>query len=229
MDDKLFYMYLLNQKSYQKSAWSGLFKMPPMILASLIVGILSTVGMMVLTILAPQSKWIAVALALAALSMFSLYFSIEHFQITRSNERFSEYCDYCAKLNTWLSNFNINSKEKVTAIQQRISVKAEKLRNSTEKSMDGVSKWLQGFAMPIAIAVISAVIGGTDTSNEKFAWSFVAIILFAFAGCIIWFGAKALNFTSKRKVEQLEYFASDLQGILDTQYEDGIGNANKLS
>ena len=50
----------------------------------------------------------------------------------------------------------------------------------------------------------------------------IIIMIFALSWYLCSVGAKMLTHRGKRKIEQLECFASDLQGILDTQFEGGI-------
>lgn len=85
-----------------------------------------------------------------------------------------------------------------------------------------VDKWLQGFATPVVISVVTAVIAGHNATEEKIATTVILFIVSALVWYLCWVGAKMLNYNSKRKVKQLECFASDLQGIIDTQFEGGI-------
>ena len=72
------------------------------------------------------------------------------------------------------------------------------------------------------LAVVTAVVSGEDASKEKYTMTFFVVLVFTLVWYLCGIGAKLMNLNSKRKVEQLECFASDLQGILDTQFDGGI-------
>lgn len=222
MEDKLFYAYLKYQKDSMRNAWSNLLKLHWTVLLPFGISIISTLSTLALTLVSPLcgKNWISVAVM--ALSYFVLIHTTESFQIKRSHEKFAEYCDYCAEMKIWLAEFSIDSREKIASVKERISRKISDIRNTHEKGTTSVDKWLQGFATPVVIAVITTVIAGKNATEEKIATTVIVIMIFALAWYLCSVGAKMLNYNSKRKVEQLECFASDLQGILDTQFEGGI-------
>ena len=160
-------------------------------------------------------------MAVMVISYIVLMHMAESFQINRSHEKFAEYCDYCAEMKLWLAGFSIDSKEKIASIKDRISGKISDITSSHEKGTAGMDKWLQGFAIPIVLAIITTGIAGEDATEEKVAMTCVIVLVFALTWYLCSVGAKMLNFNRKRKIEQLECFASDLQGILDTQFEGG--------
>lgn len=222
MEDKLFYAYLKYQKDSLRNAWSNLLKLDWRVLLPFAISITSTVSTLVLTLVSPLCSWNWISVAVMASSYIVLMHTTEDSRIKRSHEKLVEYCDYCAEMKIWLAGFLIDSKEKIVCIRERILGKISNIRNAHEKSTAGVDKWLQGFATPVVIAVITAVIAGEDATEEKIVTTVTVIMLFASVWYLCSVGAKMLNFNGKRKVEQLECFASDLQGILDTQFEGGI-------
>lgn len=222
MEDKLFYAYLKYQKDSMRNAWSNLLKLHWRVLVPFAISIISTVITLVLTLVSPLCGWNWISVAIMVLSYIVLMHTTEDFQIKRSHEKFVEYCDYCAEMKIWLAGFSVDSKEKTASIRERILGKISNIRNAHEKSTAGVDKWLQGFATPVVIAVITAVVAGENATEEKIVTTVIVIMIFALAWYLCSVGAKMLNYNSKRKVEQLECFASDLQGILDTQFEGGI-------
>lgn len=222
MEDKLFYAYLKYQKDSMRNAWSNLLKLHWRVLVPFAISIISTVITLVQTLVSPLCGWNWISVAIMVLSYIVLMHTTEDFQIKRSHEKFVEYCDYCAEMKIWLAGFSVDSKEKTASIRERILGKISNIRNAHEKSTVGVDKWLQGFATPVVIAVITAVVAGENATEEKIVTTVIVIMIFALAWYLCSVGAKMLNYNSKRKVEQLECFASDLQGILDTQFEGGI-------
>lgn len=222
MEDKLFYAYLKYQKDSLRNAWSNLLKLHWTVLLPFGISIISTLSTLALTLVSPLCGWNWISVAVMSLSYFVLMHTTESFQIKRSHEKFAEYCAYCAEMKMWLADFSIDSREKIASVKERISEKISDIRTTHEKGATNVDKWLQGFATPVVIAVITAVIAGENATEEKIATTVIVIMIFALAWYLCSVGAKMLNFNSKRKVEQLECFASDLQGILDTQFEGGL-------
>lgn len=222
MEDKLFYAYLKYQKDSMRNAWSNLLKLHWTVLLPFGISIISTLSTLALTLVSPLCGWNWISVAVMSLSYFVLMHTTESFQIKRSHEKFAEYCDYCAEMKLWLAGFSIDSKEKIASIKDRISGKISDITSSHEKSTAGMDKWLQGFATPIVLAIITTVIAGEDATEEKVAMTCVIVLVFALTWYLCSVGAKMLNFNRKRKLEQLECFVSDLQGILDTQFEGGI-------
>lgn len=222
MEDKLFYAYLKHQRDSMRNAWSNLLKLHWTVLLPFVISLVSTVSTLVLTLVFPLCGYNWISVAVMALSYIVLVHSADSFQIKRSHEKFVEYCAYCAEMKAWLKEFSIDNKEKIESIQGRISMKIAGLSNACEKNTEGFNKWLQGFATPIVIAIVTAVAAGEDVTEEKIAIAVIVIMLLALAWYLCCIGAKMVNFNSKRKAEQLECFASDLQGILDTQFDGGI-------
>ena len=222
MEDKLFYAYLKYQKDTKRNAWSNLLNLHWTVGVPFAISIASTISTLVLTFVSPLSGWQWISVTLMALGCIVLAYSTENFQIKRSHEEFVGYCEYCAEMKAWLEGFSIDNKEKTEKILARISAKTASLRNSCKKNTEGIAKGLQGFVIPIVLAIVSAVIAGEDATEEKFAMTFIVVLLFALSWYLCSIGAKMMNFDTKKKAEQLECFASDLQGILDTQFEGGI-------
>ena len=222
MEDKLFYAYLKYQKDSMRNAWSNLLKLHWTVLLPFGISIISTLSTLALTLVSPLCGWNWISVAVMSLSYFVLMHTTENFQIKRSHEKFVEYCDYCAEMKIWLAEFSIVSRERIVSVKDRISGKISDIRTTHEKGATSVDKWLQGFATPIVIAVITAIIAGENATEEKIATTIIVIVIFALTWYLCSVCAKMLNFNSKRKVEQLECFASDLQGIIDTQFEGGL-------
>ena len=222
MEEKLFYAYLKYQKDSVRKAWSNLLKMHWSVLLPFAVSIAATVSTLILTFVNPLCSWNWISVAVMVLAYIVLMHTSENFQIKRSHEKFLDYCEYCREMKTWLKGFSIDNKEKLVSIKKRILIKISTLRNNHKKSAEGINKWLQGFATPIVLAIITAVIAGENATEEKIAMTVIIIMIFALTWYLCSVGAKMLNHRGKRKIEQLECFASDLQGILDTQFEGGI-------
>ena len=229
MEDKLFYAYLKYQKDSLRNTWSNLLKLPWGILLPFAASVVFTVVTLVLTLISPLCGWNWISVAVMALSYIVLAHTTEDFQINRSQEKFEEYCEYCAEMKNWLAGFSIDSKEKITSIKDRISEKISTIRGADERSVAGMDKWLEGLAIPIVLAVVTTIIAGENATQDKVTLTIIIVLVFA----LVWFLSgvflKMLNFNRKRKVEQLECFASDLQGILDTQFEGGIAYQGETS
>ena len=227
MEDKLFYAYLKYQKDSKRNPWSNLLKLHWTVSLPLAISIASTISTLVLSLVSTLSGWNCISVVVMILGYIVLMHTTEIAQIKRSHEKFLEYCEYCSKLKDWLADFSIDSKEKVSIVHGRIIIKINELRKNNSHTAEGVNKWLQRFAIPIVLAVVTAVVSGEDASKEKYTMTFFVVLIFTLVWYLCSIGAKLMNCNSKRKVEQLECFASDLQGILDTQFDGGIAYREK--
>lgn len=222
MEEKLFYAYLKYQKDGRKSAWSNLWKLHWPILVLFSISIASTITTLVMSLTPALNQWSWIAMIVMVISNLVFMYTTESFQINRSHEKFAEYCDHCVEMKHWLAEFSIDSKEKITCIKDRISAKISDIATSCEKSTAGMDKWIQGFAVPIVLAIVTTIIAGKDAAEDKVTMTGVIILAFFLIWYLCSIGSKMLNSNKKRRLEQLECFASDLQGILDTQFEGGI-------
>lgn len=91
-----------------------------------------------------------------------------------------------------------------------------------KESQERTDKWLQALIIPILLAIITTSISNVSDISVMFKNMLIIIIGFVSVYCIFIALQKISNFPNKRMMEKLNCFASDLQGVLDTQFSDSV-------
>ena len=152
-----------------------------------------------------------------------LYFYTESFQVKYSDLRLSLYQKYCEDMTVWLEQIGfIVTKENITEIVLRLEKEIDKEEEQRLSRRDRIEKWIQILIIPILLAVFSAVI--KEQTNLTMLLTYAITLLIAFASIILAFlnCYNIIDFLKKRKLEQMKSFASDLQGVLDCQFDDKL-------
>lgn len=222
MEGILINAYLKYQRDCKENAHLDFSNLGKTVLIPLIIAILSTVSTLISVFVLPYSLWYWISGGVMAISYGVFSYTTENVKIKRSYEEFVGYCEYCADLKDWLAKFSVDSKEKIIILQERISAIVSDLSKACETSTGRVEKILQVFATPVTITIITTVIAGNDAADEKIIIAVAMILIFVLVWIISNAVAKLRNYKHRKEIEELECFVSDLQGILDTQFEGGI-------
>ena len=222
MEGILINAYLKYQRDCEENTHIDFSKLDKTVLVPLIIAILSTMSTLISAFVSAYSLlyWISGGVMAISYGIFS--YTTENVKIKRSYEEFVGYCLYCADLKDWLAKFSVDSKEKIVILKERISIIVSDLSQACENSTGRVEKILQVFATPVTIAIVTAVIAGNDAADEKLIIAVAIILIFVLVWIICNAVTKIRNYKHKKEIKELEYFISDLQGILDTQFEGGI-------
>ena len=89
------------------------------------------------------------------------------------------------------------------------------MKTEEENSKARGDRWLQTLIIPAIIAIITAIITKQENIEEMIAYALAIVILFAVVYGIVAIIKTISFFPQKRRIEQMECFASDLQGVLD--------------
>lgn len=227
MDRKIFNAYLKYQKDNKLTFWPFLNRQKPLIktifwtsFAFLIIG--SSLCFFRLTIV-----WGIIIMALSLISCAVLYLVLDYYQIKESQVSYVEYMLYCQTLYSWLTEYGVDNEEKVRNLQDRIDNRIAKSKDECKDSYARMEKWMQVLIIPIALAVITTIVDKRD----DVALMVGAILMILIILLLLYFYAnlfvKIGNYPLRRRVSQLECFSADLQGILDTQFANGISYLDK--
>lgn len=214
MEKYLFYSYLKYLKVTKNTVWPKLLKLPKYILVTVIIALLCFIAAIIFLFL--KIIWVTAIFASGEI-IFCLVtvYLINYYQISCSALNFQEYKDYCIDLKSWLCTFDITTRESVKDIQKRICGILEKARKEEEFADERTFKWLQTLIIPIVLVCVTAFVSSDDDISVKITSVILTLVVFA-----IVYGAysilKSINgLFQKRKIQQLECFANDLQGVLD--------------
>lgn len=227
MDRKIFNAYLKYQKDNKLTFWPFLNRQKPIIktmfwmsLVFLIIG--STLCFFRVTIV-----WGIIGMALSLICCAVLYLVLEYYQIKESQISYVEYILYCKTLYGWLTGYGVDNEEKVRSLQDRIDKRIVKSKEECRESYARMEKWMQVLIIPIALAIITTIVDKKDDIDLMVG----AILMILIILLLLYFYAnlfvKIGNYPLKRRVSQLECFSADLQGILDTQFANGISYLDK--
>lgn len=214
MEKYIFYAYLNHLKDTKQTFWPRLFKLPKHIIVVLFITVLSAISASLFLITNIKlATIISLILELVLCGATSCF--IERYQIKYSTDNFAEYKKYCINLKFWLTNYDVKDIEAVRDIQSRILKKIATTKDEEQRTSDNTFKWLQALIIPIIIAIVTAFVSSNVDMTTTIVNVFSFLILFAIVYGIYITIKNIIGFSQKRKTQQLECFASDLQGVLD--------------
>lgn len=220
MDRYLFYMYLKYLKDNKLTFWYELWKQPKMAIVLFAIVIISGISLLVFIFI--NKYLILISIIVEIVSCVILYFYTENYRITCSKNKTEEYRKYCKDIKRWLNGCGIRDKEAVEVLHSRVIESIEQLKSLDKESQERTDKWLQALIIPVVLAIITTVISNVSDIAVMFNNTLIIIICFVSIYCIFTSTQKISSFPQKRMLEQLNCFASDLQGVLDTQFTDSI-------
>lgn len=223
METILFENYQKYQKEYRGNLFRAIFKLPVPAIALLLTLVLVTV-LGIVTIFVNTIKFIApYTVAIETTLCIIVYFYTDRFRIKNSDKRLTKYAEYCSDVATWLkgTGFVFNEKN-VEQLIIRVSAKLDKAEKDREKRKDAVEKWVQILLIPVLLAVFSQAIQQQEDIAVLIAFAVLILSIVGLCGVSFISLYNILEFFRKRKIEQLRSFVEDLQGVLDTQFDEKL-------
>lgn len=222
MDNYLFYMYLKYLKDSKLTFWPKLLKQPPVTIILLVIIIISGMASIILSFVGINYYFMLGSILLEIISCAILYFYTENYKITCSESKAEDYKKYCKDIKIWLNSCGIRDRESVEVLHSRVIESIERIKSLDKESQERTDKWLQALIIPILLAIITTSISNVSDISVMFKNMLIIIIGFVSVYCIFIALQKISNFPNKRMMEKLNCFASDLQGVLDTQFSDSV-------
>ncbi len=213
MDKRLFYCYMKYQKERNDTIWKRLKKIPWLVKTVFVVMLVCSITFFI-PLFQKYMLWIAVIEVILSLI---LWFLVENFQIKTSDEKLEEYYNYCRELEIWLNSQGLVSVKAIKLLRKRLNNRIDEMRKQRKDNNARFDKWIQTLVIPITLAVFSTIIKGQD-SIEMFSTIFLMLSVFAFIYGFVSGCRSYAWFPKKRVLEQMGFFASDLQGILDLRF-----------
>lgn len=152
-----------------------------------------------------------------------LHFYVENYRIITSDIRVGDYSNYCKDVMQWLTLTGVvASPSNLTELRKRILETCESQEIERKRKVENVEKWVQVLIIPLLLAGFYKIIDEQQEVDALMSWLFV-LICFVIFGCVMVLGIyNAVSFLRKYKLEKMRRFANDIQGIIDTQFEDGF-------
>ncbi|MEE1125579.1 MAG: hypothetical protein U0L18_06540 [Acutalibacteraceae bacterium] len=214
METPLFYAYLKYQKDNQPDVWKFFLKLPKHIICIFILIAISII-VSIITAVFEATVPTLIALAVQVIAYLLMYYFTEKHLIKFSESNYNKYCDYCEKLNIWLKEHSINSDENIDELLQRFKVQISEAKSENEKSKNRFDKWLQTLVIPIILAIITTIITKQDDLVTIINPVIVILMVFVVLYVTVTSIAEFVSLPEKRRIEQMQCFANDLQGVLD--------------
>lgn len=222
MDKYLFYMYLKYLKDKKLTFWPKLLKQPTIVIILFVTIIVFGMASIILSFVNISYYFVLGSIVLEIISCAVLYLYTENYRIICSESATEKYRKYCKNIKKWLIGCGIRDKEAVEVLHNRVIESIEQIKSLDENSQERTDKWLQTLIIPVVLAIITTVISNDSDVDVMFKKTLIIIVCFVSVYCIFIAVQKISNFPNKRMIEKLNCFASDLQGVLDTQYMDSI-------
>lgn len=218
MHSIVFDSYLKYQKENKNNVIKSISKMPVVVmicLSIMVISLLAVVGNIFLL----KSNIIYLIFIIAEfISGITLYFFTENFYIKTSNTRLHTYKSYCKDIYTWLQNIGIETDaDTIELLRTRLNEDIETYKVNRKESKDRVEKWVQVLIIPIILAVFTQAISDNTNIESLFLYTTMLLLMVGFIAIICHNFYNFIDFTKKRKIEQMISLANDLQGVLDTQ------------
>ena len=217
----LYYNYRKFQKDYLGSISERLLRFPVPAVILLCLLCVNTIAVLIFALI-PAIKiftWIPVGIELICCVV--LYFYTERDQVKMSYENLEDYRIYCNDIYKWLQSCSFSTKEEIQEIRRRLLTHIEKAQTDSKYKKESMDKWLQVLVIPVILVILSTLINQETDFVQAMNYASSSILIFLVVYGEIWGVRRVRYFLSECKLQQVQWFAEDLQGVLDTQFKAG--------
>ena len=223
MKDRLFDCYRQYQKSSKDNILKAFFKLPipAVVLMSLsLVCVVLNFVVVSCNLVAPIGLLLLVAEMVICIA---LYLFTDNYQIKNSDTRILKYVSHCSDLAEWLHQTGfIVSKENVIELRNRVNQHISNDQKRKKENQERFDKWCQALLFPILLAIFSTAIKDQSDILVMVGYAVTMIVSIGLLYLGVYHCLNVISFFEKRRVAQMEHFAADLQGIIDTQFDEKI-------
>lgn len=222
----IFDSYRKYQKE-NKNIIKSIFRLPCFVIVLFTIIVVSLIISIFSLILDLSRNIYLCCLALEFCTCVVLYFYTEHYQIKISNFRLSVYQNYCAKIYTWLDELGVVTTENnICELKNRIDQDITAAEEKRKLRREIIERWIQILIIPILLAIFSAIIKEQKKLTVIIAYAITLLILLGSLGLAFLSCYNIIDFFKKRELVQLKSFSDDLQGVLDTQFDNQLIKLN---
>lgn len=217
----LYYSYQRFQKNYLGSIPGRLLRFPVPAVILLCLLCVNTIAIFIFALI-PAIKiftWISVGIELICCVVLYLY--TESYQVKASDENLEDYRTYCNDIYKWLQSCSFSTREEIQEIRTRLLTHIEKAETDRKYKKESMDKWLQVLVIPVILAILSAFMNQQTDFVQVMNYASASILIFLVVYGEIWGVRRVRYFFSQYKLQQVQWFADDLQGVLDTQFKAG--------
>lgn len=215
------YLLYLTQNS---SKITDVIKKSSKIIIILLVALSIAVLFALITIiLEPLRRYYFAALIIEIVISIINFTYGQRYEINNSLTNINTYKAYCNDLYAWLSSILTNStKENIADIKNRIDNHIKKHEQHQQKIFEVLFRFVQVLIIPVILTILAVIMENEVDINMIFTYGIFAILIPSFLAVTLFGSISFINLFQKSKYEKMKSFSNDLQGILDTQFNNGI-------
>ena len=223
MELLLYRSYLKYLKDNRVPMSKAFKKMPKTMVALLIILLLSAISVIVVICIEKIRIYFYAAIAIEVIIAFAVFLYGQHYEIKNSDQDIKKHKTYCTNLFLWLTNTSVSVERKdVIELKNRMVNRLEKHEQKQQRTYDVAIRFIQVLIIPIVLTVLTVVLNKQIDISLIFAYGFIAIMILSFLAVTSFGFISFFNLIRKNESEKMKSFVNDLQGILDTQFDEGI-------
>lgn len=223
MELLLYRSYLKYLKDSRVPMSKAFKKMPKPMVSLLIILLLSVISVILVICIEKIRMYFYAAIAIEVTIAFAVFLYGQHYEIKNSDQDIKEYETYCSNLFVWLKNTSVSvARKDIIELKSRMVYRLEKYEQKQQKTYDIAIRFIQVLIIPIVLTILTVVLNKQIDISMIFAYGFIAIMVLSFLAVTLFGFISFVNLIRKNEFEKMKSFANDLQGILDTQFDEGI-------
>ncbi len=223
MELLLYRSYLKYLKDNREPISKAFKKMPKTMVALLIILLLSAISVILVICIEKIRMCFYAAIVIEVIIAFAVFLYGQHYEIKNSDQDIKKYKTYCTNLFLWLTNTSVSVEKKdIIELKNRMVNRLEKHEQKQQRTYDVAIRFIQVLIIPIVLTVLTVVLNKQIDISLIFAYGFIAIMILSFLAVTLFGFISFFNLIRKNESEKMKSFVNDLQGILDTQFDEGI-------
>lgn len=220
METLLFDSYRIFQKKYNGNIIRRFFKLPVLAIILFFSAIASVVGAITFTIL-DDTIHSLVCVGIEIITGIITFFYTENYQLKTIDKRLVVYRQYCADVHAWLFGTDfVVTPQNIQELLGRATRQIERQEKLSAKKSENIRHIVDVFLIPFLLAVFSLWMTGKTDLSVLITGALALFTVASALGMMVYFAYSILSFYRKHRLEQWRCFADDLQGVLDTQFEN---------
>lgn len=218
MEFYIFNSYLKYQKENSPSLFRKMKKTPKYLWILLGLAVICAISGMIFSFIENLS-WLFLVFAPAEIVFTFMAFVLqERWEIKHSDREMEKFKTSSIEFYNWLSNLSIKSREDIELLLERLNDYRDGQIEKREKQNNKIDKWMQTLIIPLILAIITALISNQADIESVLTFIFFMLAIVAMIYGLIWLVRSVVGILQTQRRNQLDYFITDLQGVLDVVF-----------
>ena len=217
MERKYLYNYLLYQKEHNKASWKKLMRLPWYMLLLLSVSFALLITTFFLDCFLSNKIPVIILEIAAMIITFITFFLCENYIITTSKATLQNYAKSRTSFNEWLKTVRIDSDEDKKLLLSRVKEYISSQEENQKRIADRWDKWLQVLVIPVVLTLMTTIIANQKDVSLIIASVISIMLIFGMIYGLIILLRTVSDLPLKRRINQMQCFAEDLQSTMDME------------